>query len=71
MKRLTSENWLEPERVMLFLWQRGPGGGEARPMPGEDLIAPVMVPALVESVPEEVRGLFETGRGALVYGYFF
>ena len=40
-------------------------------MSGEDWISQFQDPVLSESVPEEVRALFEVARGSLTYGYFF
>ena len=71
LKRLTPETWLEPEWVMSFFVQMGPGDLQPRPVSGEDWVKAIATPTLDESVPEEVKELFEAARGALAYGYFF
>lgn len=71
LKKLTSENWLEPEWIMSLFVQIGPGDLQPRPVSGKDWVSAIATPSLNESVPEEVKSLFETVRGALAYGYFF
>ncbi len=51
--------------------QIGPEDREPRSISGEEWVKVITASVLEESVPEEVRDLFETARGALVYGYFF
>ena len=70
-KKLTAQNWLEPDPVMSVFVQWGPGNHQPHPMPGEDWLGAIVTPTLEESVPVEVRDLFEAARGALAYGYFF
>ncbi len=70
-KKLTPENWLKPEPVMSLFVQMGPGDPQLRPMSGDDWVKAIATPTLNELVPEDVRVLFETARGALAYGYFF
>ncbi len=70
VKKLTPENWLEPEPIMSLFMQMGPGGS-SRSMSGEDWLKLIISPTLDEPVPREVKDLFETVRGALAYGYFF
>ncbi len=70
-KKLTPENWLQPEWVMTLFVQMRPEDLEPRPVSGEDWVSAIAKPTLDESVPEEVKGLFETVRGALAYGSFF
>lgn len=61
-KKLTKDNWLEPDEVVLSLmcfsnineWLRE-----------------ILKAKLINIVPIEVQKLFEVARGALAYGYFF
>ncbi len=71
LKKLTPENWLQPEWVMTLFVRMRPEDLEPRPVSGEDWVSAIAKPTLDESVPEEVKGLFETVRGALAYGFFF
>ena len=70
-KKLTPENWLEPEWVMSLFVQAGPDDPSPQPVSGDDWVKAITTPTLDESVPDEVRNLFETARGAFAYGYFF
>jgi hypothetical protein len=69
-KRLTPENWLEPDSVMRAFGRLPPVGEPYIPM-GEERVSDAMGIELAESVPLEVRRLFAVARGALCYGYFF
>ena len=70
VKKLSTENWLTPEDIMEAFVRLTPSG-EFQSMSGDDWVAAIARPTLVEPVPEDVRVLFEVARGALVYGFFF
>ena len=70
-KRLTVNNWLEPDRVMSYFIQTSRETGETQPMTGEDWLEEILEPRLSEEVPVQIHALFEAARGALVYGYLF
>ena len=45
--------------------------GELRRIEGEDYLHCILRLELLESVPSDVKALFEVARGAMIYGYFF
>lgn len=69
-KRLTPENWLEPDLVM-SAFGRLPDAGEPYVPTGEERVRDVMGIEMAEEIPLEVRRLFASAKGALCYGYFF
>lgn len=69
-KELREDNWLQPDEVMQSFVKLSPGD-VMETMVGEDWLRPILRPRLLDSVPEEVRALFEGARGALAYGYFY
>jgi len=69
-KRLTPQNWLEPDSVMRA-FVHGAVSGEPYVPTGEQRVREIMEIELSEGVPFEVRRLFAVARGALCYGYFF
>jgi hypothetical protein len=69
-KEITPSNWLEPDEVLKGFVRMSPDG-QFRPISGDDYLQDILIPKLLESVPEEVQALFEVARGAMVYGYFF
>lgn len=62
IKKLTVGNWLKPDGV----WSHFEGISS-----GEVWVRSILQPALVETVPLEVRKLFEVARSAMAYAYFF
>jgi len=70
-KKLTVDNWLLPDEVSSMFVSVSSVDGQIRPVKGEDWLRAILQPQLNETVPLEVRKLFEVARGALVYGYFF
>ncbi len=69
-KQLSRENWIEPDELVLQLFNfSSTGKQEKAAIP--DWLGHILAPALSNNVPEEVQSLFEVARGALVYGYFF
>lgn len=71
IKILTTENWLQPDPTSTIFAQISSSDGSVSSMSGDDWVKLFLKPSLVDSVPEEVRKLFEVARGALAYGYFF
>lgn len=60
-KKITKDNWLTPDE----LWPR------FFRISSKTWLERNLRPALKETVPIEVRKLFEVARGALIYGYLF
>jgi hypothetical protein len=69
-KKLTLENWLQPDPVS-SMFGRIDDDGHAYPIEGDDWLRNILRPRLEEAVPIEVQRLFEVARGALAFGYFF
>jgi hypothetical protein len=69
-KKLTQENWLEPDEVTKMFVRLTPGGQTA-PITGSNWLASILQPQLAASVPDEIKKLFEVARSAMAYGYFF
>lgn len=57
-KKLNSNTFLQPEEFFMGI-------------PPVAFLTLIMEPELNESIPEQVRALFEVARGAIAYGYFF
>jgi hypothetical protein len=70
-KRLTDENWLEPDPVSTLLAVVDRRDGSVRPLAPEDYVQPALQPQLASAVPEDLHDLYEVARGALAYGYYF
>lgn len=70
-KKLTADNWLEPDKVSSSFVRISPVDGQAHPIAGNEWVRDILKPSLIETVPTEIRVLFEVARGALAYGYFF
>jgi hypothetical protein len=60
-KEITTDNWLAPDEI----WRHFLG------VTSQSWIERNLEPTLNETVPMDVRKLFEVARGALIYGYFF
>lgn len=69
-RRLTPQNWLQPDPVMRA-FVHGAMSGKPYVPTGEQRLQEIMSIELSEEVPLEVRKLFAVTRGALCYGYFF
>lgn len=69
-KRLTPENWMEPDSIMRA-FVHGALSGEPYVPTGEERVQEIMSIELSDDVPYEVRRLFAAVRGALCYGYFY
>lgn len=70
-KKLTIDNWLEPDRISSSFVRISPADGQVHAVNGEDYVRAILGPKLIGWVPSDVRKLFEVARGALMYGYFF
>lgn len=71
MKKLTVENWLEPDEVSALFISDDPTDRAFGIATTTEWIRGILEPELVETVPKEVKELFEVARGALAYGYLF
>lgn len=70
-KRLTAENWLEPDPVSTLLAVVDRRDGSVRSLAPEDYVQPALQPQLGPMVPEDICDLYEVARGALAYGFYF
>lgn len=70
-KKITKKNWLKPDRISTSFVLLPLEKQDVNIKKGEFYLEMFLHPHLNESVPLEVRKLFEVARGALVYGYFF
>jgi hypothetical protein len=71
-KRLTTDNLVDPDPAALaFANALDPSTSCIRPMSFTDFVAVILQPTLSEAVPEDVQSVFEAGRGAMCYGYYF
>jgi hypothetical protein len=62
-KRLTPENWLEPDETLKIFVRLLPSG-ETQPVTGTDWLNFILEPTLNPAVPDDVRKLFEVARNA-------
>lgn len=69
-KKLDTENWLEPDKVLNILHRVQPDG-TTRPILANELIEDIQKAKLEDFVPDEIIKLFEVARGTMIYGYFF
>lgn len=69
-KQITLANWLNPDEILKGFARMSPSG-EIRQITSDEYLRDILKPTLAESVPADVRALFEVARGAMVYGYFF
>lgn len=70
-KKLTEDNWLEPDKNSSLFVSISPIDGQTQPITGNDWVRDILRINLTEEVSQEIQALFEVARGALVYGYFF
>ena len=69
-KHLTHDNWLDPDPASR-MFVKVSETGVARPMSGEDRLAPILEPQLENYVPADIHSLFDAARGCMAYGYFY
>lgn len=69
-KEISISNWLEQDPVLKGFVRFDPSLGSIQ-LSGDDWAAVFLKPSLNPSVPDEINGLFEVARGAMIYGNFF
>lgn len=70
-KKLTAENWLEPESVMSACVKISLKDLTKSPISADEWVNRFLKPQLDPTVPIEILRLFEVARGSIAYGYFF
>ncbi len=71
-KQVTAANLLEPDPVALsFANALDVETGEWKELSLDEYVGFILEPTLSDAVPQEVREVFEAGRSAMGYGYFF
>lgn len=70
-KKLTLENWLEPDDTLQAFGRLSPITGQVHPITADDLASTFLAINLESQVPEDIVAMFEVARGALLYGYFY
>lgn len=70
-KKLTPENWLEPDKFNFYKVSVSLTSGQTRPIDFDERRRQTLDINITEKAPLEVRRMFEVARGAMVYGYFF
>ncbi len=73
MKQLSEENWLTEDPTIAFFVGSDPatGGRQWKTLTKEDWLRQLLAPTLASSVPQNLHGLVETARGAMIYGSLF
>jgi len=69
-KQLTIDNWLTPDQVS-SIFARFDSEGNTHEISGEEWLQDILKPQLLDTVPKDVKALFEVSRSAMAYGYFF
>jgi hypothetical protein len=70
-KRLTEDNWRDPDPAGQAFGEINLATGEERPMTAQRWAQRILAVHLNDDVPADVRDLWEVARGVLLYGYFF
>jgi hypothetical protein len=70
IKKLTIDNWLERDPIMLAFARLSPTG-RSYPIEKEQLVTEFLAIELSPEVPTEIRTMFRTAQGVLLYGYFY
>lgn len=71
-KEITLDNWLVPDDIPSVDHIPLPlQDAETTPLSPEEYVPEIMRPKLDQSVPADVKELFEIAQGAMIYGYFF
>jgi hypothetical protein len=70
-KKLTRENWLEPESMMDAFVHVSRTDQMKVPISPDEWVDRFLKPQLDSEVPIEIVRLFEVARGSVAYGYFF
>lgn len=69
-KKLTVANWLEGDTVLTLFVSLSPDGS-IRSLSRDEWARRILEPQMNDSVPLEIRRLFEVARGTMLYGYLF
>lgn len=69
-KRLTADNWTDPDPVNRHFARISPIAGPIS-MEGDDWAREFLAVSVADHVPKEVADLFAVARGAMLYGWFF
>ena len=69
-KTITSENWLQADPAFR-VFCKSTGQKTVETVISDDLLRRILKPRLSESVPKQVRALFEVARCSMCYGHFF
>lgn len=70
-KKLTTENWLEPDGFNFYKVSLSVKTGQTRPIDFDERRRYMLDINITEKSPLEIRRMFEAARGAIFYGYFF
>ena len=68
-KKLTPDNWLTADSTADGFVKMS--GGVSSPMDDEQWTREILRPTLSDSIPKEIRTLFEVAQGVMCYGCFF
>lgn len=71
MKTITTENFLEADPSASAISNMIDADGNISQMNAEIWAGIILEFDLKESIPEDVRNLYQTARGVYLYGYFF
>lgn len=71
MKHLTKENWLETDPNSARYIHLNTETLETKDLFPDHFVEIVMDINLSENIPSDLHGLYNTARGAMLYGYFF
>lgn len=70
IKALSLENWMDPDPLMRDLVMPNDDGTISY-MEGKDWAFSILNLKITETIPIEIRKLYEIARGSMLYGYFF
>jgi hypothetical protein len=70
-KALTRENWSAPDETSQIFVELNIGSGEKRQLTGDRLVEVFLGAELDDTVPQDIRDMWEVARGVLAYGWFF
>ena len=70
-KQLTLENWNENDPSCSEIVQWSLETDDFGPLFPERWVEIVLRPKLNETIPDEIKDLFEVGRALMIYGYFY
>jgi hypothetical protein len=70
LKKLTFENWIEPDSLM-SMFEIEESDGSFRIKTAKEWFDDIYEIKLSDKVPDEIHDLFEVARGTMTYGYFY